>query len=48
MGTVGVLGRAGSMAAPSEIRKSLEVWKDVTFNYESTDTADFVPTATAA
>ena len=32
----------------SSLKAALEVWKDVTFNYESTDTADFVPTATAA
>ena len=30
------------------LRQALEVWKDVTFNYASTDTPDFVPTATAA
>jgi ribulose-bisphosphate carboxylase large chain len=30
------------------LKSALEVWKDVSFNYESTDTADFVPTATAA
>src|SRR6516165_9151585 len=30
------------------LRQALEVWKDVTFNYTSTDTPDFVPTATAA
>ena len=27
---------------------ALDTWKDVTFNYASTDTADFVPTATTA
>jgi ribulose-bisphosphate carboxylase large chain len=30
------------------LKQALEVWKDVTFNYTSTDTPDFVPTATAA
>ena len=30
------------------LRQALDVWGDVSFNYESTDTADFVPTATAA
>jgi ribulose-bisphosphate carboxylase large chain len=30
----------------SPLRAALETWKDVTFNYESTDTADFVPMAT--
>jgi ribulose-bisphosphate carboxylase large chain len=32
----------------SPLRAALETWKDVTFNYQSTDTADFVPTATTA
>src|SRR6266404_2411013 len=30
----------------SPLRAALDTWKDVTFNYQSTDTADFVPTAT--
>ena len=30
----------------SPLKSALDTWKDVTFNYESTDTADFVPTAT--
>jgi ribulose-bisphosphate carboxylase large chain len=30
----------------SPLRAALETWGDVTFNYESTDTADFVPVAT--
>jgi ribulose-bisphosphate carboxylase large chain len=30
------------------LKQALEVWKDVTFNYASTDTPDFVPVATAA
>jgi ribulose-bisphosphate carboxylase large chain len=32
----------------SPLRAALDTWKDVTFNYQSTDTADFVPTATMA
>ena len=32
----------------SPLKAALDTWKDITFNYESTDTADFVPTATAA
>jgi len=32
----------------SPLKQALETWKDVTFNYASTDTADFVPTATAS
>ncbi|MCD2181539.1 form I ribulose bisphosphate carboxylase large subunit [Rhizobium sp. GN54] len=30
------------------LQQALDVWKDVTFDYTSTDTPDFVPTATAA
>jgi len=30
------------------LRQALEVWKDVTFDYTSTDSPDFVPTATAS
>jgi ribulose-bisphosphate carboxylase large chain len=30
------------------LKAALDVWGDVTFNYTSTDTPDFVPTATAA
>jgi ribulose-bisphosphate carboxylase large chain len=30
------------------LAQALEVWKDVTFDYTSTDTPDFVPTPTAA
>jgi ribulose-bisphosphate carboxylase large chain len=30
------------------LKQALEVWKDVTFNYASTDTPDFVPLPTAA
>jgi ribulose-bisphosphate carboxylase large chain len=30
------------------LRAALDVWGDITFNYASTDTPDFVPTATAA
>jgi ribulose-bisphosphate carboxylase large chain len=32
----------------SPLKAALDTWKDITFNYESTDTADFVPTATAS
>ena len=31
----------------SPLKAALDTWKDITFNYESTDTADFVPTTTA-
>jgi ribulose-bisphosphate carboxylase large chain len=41
-----ILAEAGKWCAP--LRQALDVWGDVTFNYASTDTPDFVPTATAA
>ncbi|MGI8801225.1 MAG: ribulose-bisphosphate carboxylase large subunit [Solirubrobacteraceae bacterium] len=31
-----------------ELDAALDVWKDISFNYESTDTPDYVPTATPA
>ncbi len=40
-----ILHQAARWCAP--LRAALEVWKDVSFNYESTDTPDFVPTPTA-
>jgi ribulose-bisphosphate carboxylase large chain len=30
------------------LAQALDTWKDVSFNYASTDTPDFVPTVTAA
>jgi len=39
-----VLERAARWCSP--LRGALETWKDVTFDYASTDTADFVPVAT--
>jgi ribulose-bisphosphate carboxylase large chain len=39
-----ILERAAKWCSP--LRAALETWKDVTFNYDSTDTADFVPVAT--
>ena len=30
------------------LKQALDTWKDVSFNYASTDTPDYVPTATAA
>jgi ribulose-bisphosphate carboxylase large chain len=41
-----ILAAAGRWCAP--LAQALETWKDVTFNYASTDTPDFVPTATAS
>jgi len=39
-----ILERAARWCSP--LRGALETWNDVTYNYESTDTADFVPVAT--
>ena len=41
-----ILAKAAQTCTP--LRDALEVWKDVTFNYESTDSPDFVPTTTPA
>jgi ribulose-bisphosphate carboxylase large chain len=41
-----ILADAAKWCSP--LNAALQTWKDVTFNYESTDTADFVPTATAS
>jgi len=38
-----ILARAAETCTP--LKAALEVWKDVSFNYQSTDTPDFVPTA---
>jgi ribulose-bisphosphate carboxylase large chain len=32
----------------SPLKAALDTWRDITFNYDSTDTADFVPVATPA
>src|SRR5882757_7178134 len=41
-----ILAQAARHCAP--LRAALDVWGEITFNYESTDTPDFVPTSTAA
>ncbi|MEZ5932011.1 MAG: ribulose-bisphosphate carboxylase large subunit [Alphaproteobacteria bacterium] len=41
-----ILNAAAKWCQP--LAQALEVWKDVTFDYTSTDTPDFVPTPTAA
>lgn len=41
-----VLVKAARWCSP--LRAALDTWKDVTFQYTSTDTVDFVPTPTAA
>ena len=38
-----ILRQAAKSCSPLE--QALETWKDVTFDYTSTDTPDFVPTA---
>jgi ribulose-bisphosphate carboxylase large chain len=39
-----ILEKAARSCSP--LRAALEVWKDITFDYASTDTVDFVPTPT--
>src|SRR5471032_1575454 len=41
-----ILEKAAKWCTP--LKAALETWKDISFNYTSTDTADFVPTATAS
>ena len=41
-----ILNHAGRSCLP--LRQALDTWGDVTFNYTSTDTPDFVPTAMPA
>ena len=41
-----ILEQAARHCTP--LKQALETWKDVTFDYASTDTPDFVPTATPA
>ena len=41
-----ILAAAARWCGP--LRAAIDTWGDISFNYESTDTADFVPTPTAA
>jgi ribulose-bisphosphate carboxylase large chain len=41
-----ILDRAGRSCAP--LAQALHLWKDITFDYTSTDAPDFVPTASVA
>jgi ribulose-bisphosphate carboxylase large chain len=41
-----ILEEAAKWCSP--LRAALDIWKDITFDYQSTDTADFVPTPTPA
>ena len=41
-----ILANAAKTCTP--LRAALDTWKNVTFDYVSTDSVDFVPTATAS
>ena len=41
-----ILKEAAKWCSP--LRAAIDTWGEVSFNYESTDTADFVPTATVS
>ncbi len=41
-----ILDKAAKWCSP--LRSALDLWKDITFEYESTDTPDFVPVETPA
>jgi ribulose-bisphosphate carboxylase large chain len=41
-----ILNKAAKDCKP--LQHALDTWKDITFDYTSTDTPDFVPTATAS
>lgn len=41
-----ILANAAKWCSP--LKAGLDTWKDITFNYESTDSPDFVPTATGS
>ncbi len=41
-----ILAKAARHCQP--LQAALDTWRDVTFDYASTDTPDFVPTSTAA
>ena len=41
-----ILAEAAKWCSP--LKAAIDTWGDISFNYESTDTADFVPTATPA
>ena len=41
-----ILEKAARCCAP--LKSALDTWKDISFNYTSTDTPDFVPTATGS
>ena len=41
-----ILAAAAKFCSP--LKAAIETWGDITFNYESTDTPDFVPTASVS
>jgi ribulose-bisphosphate carboxylase large chain len=41
-----ILEAAAKSCTP--LKAALDTWKNISFNYESTDTPDYVPTATAS
>jgi ribulose-bisphosphate carboxylase large chain len=41
-----ILAKAAQTCTP--LKSALEVWKNVTFNYESTDMPDYAPTASVS
>ena len=41
-----ILAKAANSCTP--LKAALDTWKNVTFNYESTDMPDFVPTPSVA
>ena len=41
-----ILDEAARWCTP--LKEALKTWKDVSFNYTSTDTSDYVPTAAVA
>ena len=41
-----ILARAAATCTP--LREALDIWKDVTFNYASTDSPDFVPSTSVS
>ena len=41
-----ILAEAAKTCTP--LREALDIWKDVTFDYASTDAPDFVPTTSVS
>jgi len=47
-GTVRLLPTDRTADEYARLKQALDIWKDVSFDYESTDTPDFVPQVTPA